>query len=239
MITKRGILSWGSSVRSLRQRLLVRTVLITVAGILVVAAAVHRVVTSPRRELQQFLRQVATVEIGKTKFETWRIQIGQARFANVTIKCDQRTCGIGLRVENSLLWRLHLAPRTIVDASVGFDDGIASEIYIALGTAKRNTGEDWHDDKGVVVRQSTDVSSACHQHDTLHVKKRYDRNWVTVAMDSCVSPQERAKALAINSSCLTRIGGCKTVEAMIPQVFAPPKSAMKPLCLADNDYLNL
>jgi hypothetical protein len=216
MITGRGI----SSVRSLRQHLLVWTVLITVAVILTIAA-VGVVVTSPRRELQQFLRLVATVEIGKTRMSDWRTQIEQARFANVTIKCDQRTCGIGLRVENGLLSRLHLAPRTVVDASVGFDDGIASEIYIALGTVKHDENGEWRDDKGVVVRQSTDVSSACHQHDTLHVRKRYDRNWVTVGMDPCASPDERAKALAMNSSCLTRIGGCKTVESMIPQVFAP------------------
>ena len=195
------------------------------ASVAVALAIMYLLINSPRRSLDRFLREVATVEVGKTKLEDWRKQVERAQLSSVTFRCDQRACEIGWRGENRLLQRLRLAPRSVVDAGVGFKDGIASEIYIILVMAKLDDKGEWHDDRGVVVRQSTDVPSACDQHYHLEVKQRYgvgDAYWATVAMDSCVSPQDRAQAIAINSSCLTRVGGCKTVEAMIPQVLGRP-----------------
>ena len=165
------------------------------------------------------------VEIGKTSLEDWRRQVERRHLSNVSFKCDQRAYGIGWRGENKLLQRLRLAPNTVVDASVGFKDGIANEIYIAMSTLKRTDQGDWLDDKGVVVRQTSDAPLACDHHYKVDVKQRYgvgDRNWATIAMDSCVSPEDRAKAIAINTGCLTKLGGCKTVEEMIPRVFGHP-----------------
>jgi hypothetical protein len=98
---------------------------------------------------------------------------------------------------------------------------MASGIYVALVAARRNEQGEWRDDKGAVVRLSTDQPGACHSHYHFLVRNGVgDRNWATVGMDACIAPEDRAKALAINGLCLTRIGGCKDVEAMIPQVFA-------------------
>jgi hypothetical protein len=205
-----------------------KTILITAASALALfsIAGAYLAATSPRRGLDGFLAQVATVEVGKTRLDDWRTQVERAELSSVIIKCDPRTCGIGWRGENGLLQKLHLAPRTVVDASVGFEDGIASGIYIILVTEKRDDKGEWRDDRGVVVRQSMDVPAACHPHYNLDLNPRpgvVPRGpWATVAMDSCVSPQDRARAIAINSSCLTRIGGCKTVESMIPQVLGRP-----------------
>jgi hypothetical protein len=202
----------------MRNRILIAFASVSVAVALAIA---YEVISSPRRSLDHFLREVAAIEVGKTKVEDWRRQVDRAQLSHVTFKCDQRTCGIGWHGENSLLRRMRLAPRTIVDASVEFKDGIASEIYIILVIQKRDDKREWHDDRGVVVREIADSSSVCDQHYRLNVKERNrvgDRYWATVAMDSCVSPEDRARAIAINSSCLTRIGGCKTVESMIPQV---------------------
>ena len=110
-----------------------------------------------------------------------------------------------------------------MDASVGFEDGVASRIEVFLTVGKADGKGDWREDTGVVVRQSTTkIRRPCNQHDRLNVQKRYgvdDRHWATIGMDSCVLPDERARAIAINSGCLTRIGGCKTVEEMLPHVF--------------------
>jgi hypothetical protein len=203
-----------------------KAVLITFAAVVAVAlVAVCLVVAWPRRNLDRFLTQITTVKIGVTKLEDWRGQVEGAHLLNVNVKCDQRTCGIGWTGENKLLQRLRLAPRTVVTAGVGFKDGVADEIYILLSILKRNDQGDWLDDKGVVVRQSSDAPLPCDHRYKLEVKQRYgvgDRNWATVAMDSCVSPEDRAKAIAINTGCLTKLGGCKTVEEMAPQVFGRP-----------------
>ena len=203
-----------------------RLVIASLSAVLVGALVITYVnAMRPRRNLDRFLKEIATVEIGKTRLEDWRRQVERARISGLSISCVQRTCGIGLRAENTLLQKLRLAPRSLATAGVDFNDGVASQIYIALTIERRNNNGEWYDDKGVVVRQSTDVPSACHEHYDLSVKQRYgvgDRYWATVAMDSCVSAKDRAKAFAINGTCLTRIGGCKTVEAMLPKVFGKP-----------------
>ena len=108
------------------------------SGLAAVAlACIYVIIISPRRSLDHFLRELTMVEIGKTSLEDWRRQVERRHLSNVSFKCDQRTCGIGWRGENKLLQRLRLAPNTVVDASVGFKDGIANEIYIAMSTLKR------------------------------------------------------------------------------------------------------
>jgi hypothetical protein len=186
---------------------------------------VYLAIISPRRHLDLFLKDVATVEIGKTTLEDWRGQVSRSQISNLAFSCEKQDCTSGLRTENNLLYKLRLAPRSVVDASLGFKNGIASGIYIALVIAGKNDKGEWYDDKGIVVHLSTDQPQICQPHYKLSVKQRYgvgDRYWATVAMDPCVLPEERANALAINSSCLTRLGGCKTVEAILPQVFANP-----------------
>jgi hypothetical protein len=212
----------GPASTIMKERILITSVTVSVTVALAIA---YVLITAPRRSLDRFLREVSTVEVGKTKLEDWRTKVERAQLSRVTFKCNQQMCDTGWHAENTVLRRLRLAPRSVVDASVGFKDGVASEIHIIFVKSKRDDKGEWHDDEGVAVRQSTDVPSSCHQHYILDVKDRYqagDRYWATVAMDSCVSPQDRARALRINSSCLTRIGGCKTIESMIPQVFARP-----------------
>ena len=77
------------------------------------------------------------------------------------------------------------------------------------------------EDKGLVVRQSTDRPTSCRNDYDVRVHQRYgngDRYWATVVMDRCVDMQNRAKAIDINTHCLTRIAGCNSVEMMLPHV---------------------
>jgi len=115
-----------------------------------------------------------------------------------------------------------VSPPTILDASVGFKNGVAEEIYIAFVVEDRNSQGEWYEARVVAVRLSSEQPEACHPDYILRVHEPNQvggRNWATVNMDSCVSPKARANALAINTSCLTRIGGCKELEVMIPKAF--------------------
>jgi hypothetical protein len=207
-----------------RTRLLIPGVVLLFASVFAVIL-LYLTINSPRRDFERFLKQVATVEIGKTTLEDWREQMARAQISSLASYCKQLDCASGIRTENKLLYKLRLAPRSIVDASVGFKNGLASEIYIIFEIAEKNETGEWHDGKGVVVRQSTDRPTPCHPHYDLSMKPRAgsgERLWASVGMDPCVLPEERAKALAINTACLTRLGGCKTVEAILPQVFPRP-----------------
>ena len=185
---------------------------------LVVALAIMYVLsTSPRRNLDRFLKEVATVEIGKTKLDDWRKHLERAHLANVNVSCKDGGCSVECTEENTLLQRLRLAPQTTVWCFVSFGGGVADQIG-ALIHAKipEPTSHEFIETHVFVVLEGNG-SEPCRPH--------YRARAVsggTVFMSPCVLPQDRARAFAINTSCLTRIGGCKTVESMLPQVFAHP-----------------
>lgn len=74
---------------------------------------------------------------------------------------------------------------------------------------------------GATVHQGV-VGDTCNQHYSSYTKESDQHYWKVVTMDSCVLRAERAKALAINSGCLSRIGGCRTADAILPKVFGSP-----------------
>jgi hypothetical protein len=194
------------------------------AAILAILYA-YRAITLPRTSLDRFMRQLATVEVGRTKRDDFRRQMDRAGLSDLAFPCGEHGCGYSLHVENTALNKLRLAPVTIAESSVTFTDGIASETRIMLGIAARGENGQFSGDKTVVVRESTDVPSPCHTHYDLLVRHNYrafQGDTASLRMDPCVSPEDRVKALAINSACLATIGGCKTIESMLPQVFARP-----------------
>ena len=199
-----------------------------VTGVFAIGLAwilIDRSIMAPRRNFERFLKVLATAKVGATKLEDLRQQLAQEQVSNLVLKCEGQEGSVGLRVENKFLKEVRLSPQTIADAGVGFANGTASEIYIALVIAKKNDNGEWRDDKGVVVRETTERIEACSPHFDVSVKGRYgtsDRDWATVAMGPCVQAEDRAKALAFNCACLTRIGGCSTVEAILPKVFTKP-----------------
>jgi hypothetical protein len=143
--------------------------------------------------------------------------------ANLRFTCEKQDCALGLIAENKLLRRLRLSPPTVADAGVGFKNGTASEIYIYFTVSKRNSHRGSLDATGVVVRESADRPWACDTHFDLLLHKRYGVGEVDVAniaMNPCVLPEDRAKALSVNTGCLTKIGGCKKVEDLLPGVFS-------------------
>jgi hypothetical protein len=176
-----------------------------------------------RRNFERYMKEIAAVEIGKTTMEDFRTRTTQAHIANLNFGCDGKDCSFGLRTDNKRLHKLRLAPLSIVQGGVTFSNGIASNIYIVFEIGKRNDGGDSSDYTGMVVRQSMDRAS-CDSHYDLSLKHREGRgdgSWATVAMDSCTSREDRERALAVSGACLTRIGGCKTVEALNPRLFTP------------------
>jgi hypothetical protein len=71
----------------------------TVAAILAFAS-VYELVALPSHSLNRFLRNVGSVEVGKTRLEDWRQQVEQAQTANVSFRCAQSACTIGWHGEN-------------------------------------------------------------------------------------------------------------------------------------------
>ena len=104
-----------------------------------------------------------------------------------------------------------------------FKDGIASEIFIWVELEDvPDDSEGIYPGTGATVHLGA-ATRSCNPHYSTFVKANNGgRRWRVVRMDSCVLPEERAKALAISSGCLARIGGCKTPEEILPRVSENP-----------------
>jgi hypothetical protein len=181
----------------------------------VVSTLTFALIGLPQRNLDRFLVQLASVELGKTEIEAWRARLETAHVKNVTLVCKGAGCSTSWRTDNRLLHGLHLAPLTGVEADVSFKDGVASEIYVWT-EIEDGVGE--VPGSGATVHDINDTQS-CHREYSAYIKQNRGYHWAIVTMDSCVEPSDKAKALAINTACLIRIGGCKSGEAIVPEVF--------------------
>ncbi len=197
-----------------------RAILVAVSGLILgLLATLYLVAELPRRSLDRFLAEVIRINVGSTGFVEWRSHLEQARVSNWSTSCDQQTCGVGWRGENKLLQRLRLAPRSGIAVQVDFKKNIASDIHIWVEVDDdRDADGVIHPGTGATVYQGSGPET-CKPHYSAYRKPTGRFSWGVVTMDSCVLRGDRAKAFAINTSCLTRIGGCKTPNAIIPQVF--------------------
>jgi hypothetical protein len=102
-----------------------------------------------------------------------------------------------------------------VQGEVDFKDGIASEIYIRAEI--RNQDGELHPDSAATVHQAI-IAGSCKPHYSSRIGAHRVPDAVIVTMDSCVSSTDRAKAFAVSGACLTRIGGCRKAEEILPEV---------------------
>ena len=175
--------------------------------------AVYFVAFAPSRQLTRFLREISRVEIGKTSWDDWHAEVVRAKISNVDFQCNQQTCSAALRLKNGIL-----APASAALAEVAFENGTASQIYVVFATQSAEAAGIPRDDKGVVIRASSGVQNCKPVYD---VKQRNqgERFWVTISMNSCTEQEDRTRALAINTRCLTKIGGCPSIEEIAPEAF--------------------
>jgi hypothetical protein len=203
-----------------------KKILIIVACFVITAAVglYWFLIASSHAQLDRLLQAVAMIELGKTTLPEWRRQVEHASISDIQFSCRQQICNAKWRKENTLLYKLKLAPPTVADVSIRFTNNTADDVYVLLVTAKQTATGIWRDDVGVVVRESSDDPSACHPHMDMSRSEHYrgTSSWIAIAMDRCVSAAERARAFAINGGCIARIGGCKTAEQIIPGAYRTP-----------------
>ncbi|MGA8430096.1 MAG: hypothetical protein WB729_09765 [Candidatus Sulfotelmatobacter sp.] len=117
-----------------------------------------------------------------------------------------------------MLHKLQLAPLSGIVATVKFKNGIASEIYVYLEIDDRDAAGTMQPGTGATIHLSAQ-SQSCAQHFCTYLTQRWGYPWAVVEMDSDASKEAQAKALAIKTGCLIKIGGCKKPEVILPQVF--------------------
>ncbi len=199
-------------------------VALTVGAVVVCYLAI----TYPRRERDHVLEQVRKVEIGKTKLADWRTGLEHSPAGAGRLVCDGQICGVAWEIENRLLRKLHLAPRTTARVEVDFTGGTADDFYIWIevdnlsdANGRRFPGA------GATVHQSNDPR-ICNPNYRSYLKENSGKRWAVATMGPCVSRDNRAKAMAINTGCLSKVRGCADGAEILPKVFGNAEIATLP-----------
>lgn len=182
----------------------------------------------PRKHFEQFISAVREVEVAKTTLDEFRTKMEQKGFSNLALPCKGTTCSFELQVDNTFLHRIRVAPSTVARVSVAFEKGVASEIYILTEVHGSDQNGTVFPERTVVIWQTLGVTSQCPSAYILNIKRRGPSDKISSAsirMDACVSREDKMRALAINANCFSRLGGCKDVEAILPQIFNAIKRA--------------
>ena len=198
----------------MKNRTLIPLVAVAVGAVVVCYLAI----TYPRRELDHVLDQVRKVEIGKTKLAGWRTGLEHSPAGAGRLVCDRQNCGVAWEIENRFLRKLHLAPRT-ARVEVDFTGGTADDFYIWIevdnlsdANGQRSPGA------GATVHQSNDPRF-CDANYSSYLKENFGKRWAVATMGPCVLPGNRAKAMAFNTGCLSKVRGCEDGAEILPKVF--------------------
>lgn len=179
--------------------------------------------TAPQRRMQRLLKRLADVEVGTTTIAEWRGRMHADKLDSALLTCGGGNCTFSQKIKISTVSRLRLASPSAIAVSIAFQDGVASEIYVWFEVDDQEVD----DQKAGKVREpgtgatihETQQSRSCLQHYCAYVNDRSGYPWAVIEMDSGAPKEDRTKAFAVNVGCLTKIGGCKSVKSILPQVF--------------------
>lgn len=121
-----------------------------------------------------------------------------------------------VRLDNRLLYWLHLVPFTQLAVSVEVRERSLRGVFVVMTTESNGSASVWVQETFVGATRSRDQKE-------LYVDARRDgsgRPWkTTVELTSQVPPAEKEKAFAVETRCLVRIRGCRDAAEILPPVW--------------------
>jgi flagellar basal body-associated protein FliL len=191
---------------TLRRALLLLIVVISLlaAGLGVYAARVY----ASAAALVSSAREIHSTADAERQIAAWRNRSDRSFWGNTST--DNRDRSYDIHVDNGLLYRLRIASPTMVGTTITMRDGELRYIILTMFTGKNpNTTA------GVWVQEWFDSGTASDFR--VSVKDRPRK--ASVEFSSRVPEPERQKAFALNTSCLIRLGGCRSAEDILPGVW--------------------
>lgn len=138
----------------------------------------------------------------------WQRRSRESSWEGVSTQTEDRI--FDTRVDNGLLYRLHICPPTAVALSITMRNGQLRSIILVMFT-----GSDPNTTPGVWIQEWFDSGTPTN----FYVKGK-DKPWrATVEFSSNVPEAEREKAFALNASCFVKLRGCKSAEEILPNVW--------------------
>jgi hypothetical protein len=184
--------------------------------ILVLAVVSVLVVTGTRRKADAFLQVSGKLVVGASTYgEAKHILDPYRSYVRYSEECQPKHCQLSFLFQNSWLKFLHLAPPTAFGGSPIFDDGVLSARITFLGQGHCCVD---HITEGKALVAPADESSR----DYSLVLQRGDDGFPwkgAVMLTPRATAQQRRDPYSFNVSCLSKLGGCKAAEELLPAIW--------------------
>jgi len=192
------------------------TLYVLILALLFGAGFSARLVIRTRRAAEAFLKRTERLAVGVTTYkEANEILEPYAKYLSRSGECTTNHCILLFGFKNSFLSSLHLAPATEFGGSLVFENGFLWEriTYLCQGTCCVD-----HIIEGKILVAPADPSSP----DFSLVLQRGEDGFPWkggVMLTPKATVQQRHDAYSFNLNCLSKLGGCKTAEELLPAIW--------------------
>ena len=198
-----------------RESLLIRRVLIAVGLVftLVTMAIVAADLSArrTRRIAEKFLTEFTALKIGESTFEDARMLAdrfnGQAYPVNGSETGSPPDLQYAFGFENTWLHRLHIAVPTILLANVTVGNGRVTGRGFRYGSVTPSRDSEFG------------VSDGRGEGPPFEIRHYRGRGYWMIYLTPAASPEQRRLAYALNLECLSKLGGCKLKQELLPALW--------------------
>jgi len=167
-----------------------------------------------RAEGDAFLSDVRGLRVGQSTYDdVLRIQTKYKSYSSVEgNRCDRDLCDVDFLSGNKWLYELGLVPGAMFTGGVRVRGGVLTRISVGFLSAPPY---------GAATEEiPADPSVSPYEvHGRVYSSETYA--FISVRITSAASEDERQKAYAYNLACLTKLGGCKNANEILP-IFKHP-----------------
>lgn len=187
-----------------------------VFGLAVIAAILFtaRHTTQNRDRAKAFLREASALQLRVSTLT--QVQQLVSRYGGLAEPgtCDLRGCSYFFSFDNGWLRRLHLAPQTRFSCTLGVSGGVLD--YRRVFLTSGNTSAVF----GAFVEEQLSPPKGISE--PFYISRQWEKSgerWrVHVAVTPDATAEERRIAYALNLNCLSKLGGCKDAQQLLPSV---------------------
>lgn len=194
------------------RKLDLRTVKYLVAVVVVVVVAgssifIRYTILTPTWEAASNLEAVNGLVVGQT---TEAELLGRSAFQKIEESCSHGNCIYHMETDNSLLSKLHLAPKTRMATAVFVHNGLVSGVLVSTKKAGLPV---------ISLRQIKEIPADCSSDPC--IRRLMPANRVAAGISilfSNASAMHNHLPDAVNAGCFSRLRGCATSADLVPVI---------------------
>jgi hypothetical protein len=166
-----------------------------------------------RSMANRFLSDVRKLRVGQSTYDdVLRIQTNYKSRSSVEGKeCDQNLCILDFSFDNRWLYHSGLVPGSRFTGSLTVRKGILDRVKLSLLSNPRNDA----------VTEEVPAAPNLSAYEVGGRKSGKAYSYVWAQITSAASADDRQKAYAFNLACLTKWGGCKDSNELLPIIRGP------------------